>query len=57
MGTNQVSGDLVDLNKKNPIMQLDDRQSYYNNNGKIWMVQMSEENIDLFKIQLSSLIK
>jgi hypothetical protein len=57
MGTNQVSGDLVDLNKKNPIMQLDDRQSYYNNNGKVWMVQMSEENIDLFKIQLSSLIK
>jgi hypothetical protein len=57
MGIHQVSGDLSDLNKKNPISQLDDRNSYYSGNDKHWFLQMSKENIDLFKIQLSSLIK
>ncbi|NDC71982.1 MAG: hypothetical protein EBZ62_00810 [Sphingobacteriia bacterium] len=56
MGIHQVGGDLSDLGKKNPISQLDDTRSYYNN-SKNWITQMSQENIDLFKIQFSSLIK
>ncbi len=56
MGTNQVTGNLTDLkDKQNPI--IDNRSSYYNNGGKDWIVQMSQDNIDLFRIQLSSLIK
>jgi hypothetical protein len=55
MGTHQVSGNLTDLKpSQNPIIE--DR-SYYGNQGKDWIQQMSQENIDLFKIQLSSLIK
>ena len=55
MGTHQVVGDLRDLkSNQNPIIE--DR-SYYGNQGKDWIEQMSQENIDLFKIQLSSLIK
>ena len=58
LGSHQVSGNLRELkNNKNPINQLDERNSYYNNNGKDWFSQMSQDNVDLFKIQLSSLIK
>jgi hypothetical protein len=56
MGTNQVSGNLTDLKpSQNPIIE--DRNSYYGRSGKDWIDQMSQESIDLFKIQLSSLIK
>jgi hypothetical protein len=56
MGTHQVSGNLTDLKpSQNPI--LEDRSSYYGKSSKDWIEQMSQENIDLFKIQLSSLIK
>jgi hypothetical protein len=49
---------LTDLGSgKNPINQLDERNSYYNNNGKDWIIQMSQDCVDLLKVQLSSLIK
>jgi hypothetical protein len=55
MGNHQVSGNLVDLKSdQNPIIE--DR-SYYGKQSRNWVEQMSQENIDLFKIQLSSLIK
>ena len=55
MGNHQVSGNLVDLkSSQNPIIE--DR-SYYGKQSRDWVEQMSQENIDLFKIQLSSLIK
>ena len=57
LGSHQVNGNFNDLkSNKNPISQLDERHHYYNT-GKEWLMQMSKENIDLFKIQLSSLIK
>jgi hypothetical protein len=56
MGNHQVSGNLTELKpSQNPI--LEDRHSYYGNSAKDWIHQMSQENIDLLKIQLSSLIK
>jgi len=56
MGSHQVSGNLTDLkHSQNPI--LEDRNSYYGKSGRDWVEQMSQESIDLFKIQLSSLIK
>jgi hypothetical protein len=55
MGTHQVSGNLTDLkSNQNPIIE--DR-SYYGKQSRDWVEQMSQENIDLFRIQLSSLIK
>jgi hypothetical protein len=55
MGNHQVSGNLVELKpNQNPIIE--DR-SYYGKQGRDWIEQMSQESIDLFKIQLSSLIK
>jgi hypothetical protein len=55
MGNHQVSGNLTDLkSNQNPIIE--DR-SYYGKQSRDWVEQMSQENIDLFKIQLSSLIK
>jgi hypothetical protein len=39
------------------INQLDDRNNYYRSGNKDWFNQMSQDNVDLFKIQLSSLIK
>ena len=55
MGNHQVSGNLVDLkSNQNPIIE--DR-SYYGKQSRDWVEQMSQENIDLFRIQLSSLIK
>jgi hypothetical protein len=57
MGTNQVTGMIRELTDKNPISSLDNRASYYGNNGKDWFAQMDSDSVDLFKIQLSSLIK
>ena len=57
LGSNQVSGSLRELKETNPINQLDDRNSYYRNGNKDWFNQMSQDNVDLFKVQLSSLIK
>jgi hypothetical protein len=57
LGSNQVSGSLRELKETNPINQLDDRNSYYRNGDRDWFNQMSQDNVDLFKIQLSSLIK
>lgn len=58
LGSHQVRGVLTDLaSGKNPINQLDERNTYYNNNGKDWIIQMSQDCVDLLKIQLSSLIK
>jgi hypothetical protein len=55
MGNHQVTGNLVDLkSNQNPIIE--DR-SYYGKQSRDWVEQMSQENIDLFRIQLSSLIK
>jgi hypothetical protein len=56
MGSHPVSGNLTDLkHSQNPI--LEDRNLYYGKSGRDWVEQMSQESIDLFKIQLSSLIK
>jgi hypothetical protein len=56
MGNHQVTGVLRELkSNQNPIMAND--RSYYGRQSKDWIEQMSQENIDLFKIQLSSLIK
>ena len=57
LGSHQVSGSLRDLKETNPIKQLDDRNNYYTNGNKDWFTEMSQANVDLFKIQLSSLIK
>ena len=57
LGSHQVSGSLRDLKETNPIKQLDDRNNYYSNGNKDWFTEMSQANVDLFKIQLSSLIK
>jgi hypothetical protein len=57
MGTNQVTGMIRELTDKNPISSLDNRASYYTNSGKDWFAQMDSDSVDLFKIQLSSLIK
>jgi hypothetical protein len=56
MGTNQVSGNLAELNSKNNDI-LKESSYYYGKKNKDWIEQMSEDNIDLFRIQLSSLIK
>jgi hypothetical protein len=56
MGNHQVAGNLTELKPdQNPI--LGDRHSYYGKSGKDWIEQMSQESINLLKIQLSSLIK
>jgi hypothetical protein len=57
LGSNQVSGSLRELKETNPINQLDDRNNYYRSGNKDWFTEMSQDIVDLFKIQLSSLIK
>ena len=58
LGTRRVSGNLRELKtNRNPVNQLDERYGHYNSNSKDWYTQMSQDNTDLFKIQLSSLIK
>ena len=56
MGSNQINGNLRDLDSKyNPISQFAD--NYYGKGSNIWVESMNDEQIELFKIQLSSLIK
>jgi hypothetical protein len=57
MGSNQNNGSLRDLDSKNnPISQFADNY-YGKRNNTIWVESMDSDKIDLFKIQLSSLIK
>ena len=54
MGNHPVGGNLIELKaSQNPIIE---ERSYYGK-GKDWVEQMGQENIDLLRIQLSSLIK
>ena len=56
MGSNQHNGNLRDLDSKNnPISQFAD--TYYNKRSAVWVETMDSDMIELFKIQLSSLIK
>ena len=55
LGTTQNNGNLRELKNQNPISQADGNNHYRRN--KDWFTQMSEDSVDLFKIQLSSLIK
>ncbi|NBX97262.1 hypothetical protein EB118_15605 [bacterium] len=59
MGTNQVTGMIRELKDKNPISSLDSHNSHnsYYTHSKDWFAQMDNDSVDLFKIQLSSLIK
>jgi len=57
LGSHQVSGTLTELkSNRNPITQIVECSHNYNKSTD-WIMQMSQENIDLFRIQLSSLIK
>lgn len=57
LGSHQVSGTLTELkSNRNPITQIVECTHNYSKNTD-WIMQMSRENIDLFRIQLSSLIK
>ena len=54
MGNHPVTGNMTELKaSQNPIIE---ERSYYGK-GKDWVEQMGQENIDLLRIQLSSLIK
>jgi hypothetical protein len=55
LGVSQNNGNLRELKAQNPISQIDNNNHY--NRSKSWYNQMSADNVDLFKIQLSSLIK
>jgi hypothetical protein len=56
MGSNQHNGNLRDLDSKNnPISQFAD--SYYGKKNATWVESMDSDKVELFKIQLSSLIK
>ncbi len=56
MGSNQHNGNLRDLDSKNnPISQFAD--SYYGKKNTAWVESMDSDKVELFKIQLSSLIK
>jgi len=56
MGSNQHNGNLRDLDSKNnPISQFAD--SYYGKRNSAWIESMDSDKVELFKIQLSSLIK
>jgi hypothetical protein len=57
MGTHRVTGQLRELNNKNPISNLSKNNHYYGNNNSDWLSQMNDTNVDLLRIQLSSLIK
>jgi len=57
MGSNQHNGNLRDLDSKNnPISQFADNY-YGKRNNAVWVETMDSDKVDLFKIQLSSLIK
>jgi hypothetical protein len=53
--TNQNSGNLRELKDQNPILQAEGGSHYSRNRG--WFNQMNNDSIELFKIQLSSLIQ
>jgi hypothetical protein len=55
LGTNQNNGNLRELKVQHPILQAEGNNYYQR--SKDWFMQMSDDNVDLFKIQLSSLIK
>jgi len=57
MGTHRVTGQLRELGNKNPISNLSKSNSHYYGNNNDWLSQMIDTNVDLFRIQLSSLIK
>jgi hypothetical protein len=57
MGTHRVNGQLRELSNKNPISNLSNTNRHYYGNNNDWLSQMSDNNIDLLRIQLSSLIK
>jgi hypothetical protein len=57
MGSNQHNCNLRDLDSKNnPISQFADNY-YGKRNNAVWVETMDSDKVDLFKIQLSSLIK
>jgi hypothetical protein len=57
MGSNQINGNLRDLDSKyNPISQFADNY-YGKRNNAVWVESMDSDKVELFKIQLSSLIK
>jgi len=55
LGTAQNNGNLRELKAQNPISQ-SEHNNYYGR-SKDWFTQMSDDNVDLFRIQLSSLVK
>ena len=56
LGTNEVDGKIDRLKAEhNPICQIVDDGSYYSRFSDKWLGQM--DNIELFRVQLSSLIK
>lgn len=57
MGTHRVTGQLRELNNKNPISNLSKSNSHYYGNNNDWLSQINDTNVDLLRIQLSSLIK
>jgi hypothetical protein len=57
MGTHRVNGQLRELSNKNPISNLSNTNRHYYGNNNDWLSQMGDNNIDLLRIQLSSLIK
>ncbi len=56
MGTHRLDGNIRSLGNKNPLANLC-RDNYSYNNSKDWLAEMSDDNVSLFKVQLSSLIK
>jgi hypothetical protein len=58
MGSNQINGNLRDLDStKNPIRQFADNYYGYGDRNNLWIEKMDKDSVELFKIQLSSLIK
>jgi hypothetical protein len=58
MGSNQINGNLRDLDStKNPIRQFADNYYGYGDRNNVWIEKMDKDSVELFKIQLSSLIK
>jgi hypothetical protein len=55
MGTHRVDGQLRTLGTKNPIANL--CREDYSRTSKDWFAEMTQDNLELFKIQLSSLIR
>ena len=57
MGTHRVGGQLRELGDKNPISNVSNTNRNYYGNNNDWLSLMNDTNVDLLKIQLSSLIK